>query len=42
MLLTVVSVIKSRGVLKKRFCGNMQQFYRRTPMPKGDFNMQFY
>ena len=27
-----------RGVLKKRCPGNMQQIYRRTPMPKCDFN----
>ena len=28
----------SRDVLKKRCSENMQQNYRRTPMPKGDFN----
>ena len=28
----------SRGVLKKRCLENMQQIYRRTPMPKCDFN----
>ena len=28
----------SRGVLKKRFSENMQQIYRRTPMPKCNFN----
>ena len=28
----------SRGVLKKRYSENMQQTYRRTPMPKFDFN----
>ena len=28
----------SRSVLKKRCSGNMQQIYRRTPMPKCDFN----
>ena len=28
----------SRGVLKKRCSGNMQKIYRRTPMPKCDFN----
>ena len=28
----------SRGVLKKRCSENMQQSYRRTPMPKCDFN----
>ena len=27
-----------RGVLKKRCSENMQQIYRRTPMPKCDFN----
>ena len=26
------------GVLKKRCSENMQQIYRRTPMPKCDFN----
>ena len=28
----------SRGVLEKRCSENMQQIYRRTPMPKSDFN----
>ena len=28
----------SRGVLKKSCSGSMQQIYRRTPMPKCDFN----
>ena len=28
----------SGGVLKKRCSENMQQIYRRTPMPKCDFN----
>ena len=35
----------SRGVLKKRCSENVQQIYRRTPMPKCDFNKvpkQFY
>ena len=35
----------SRGVLSKTCCENMQQIYRRTPMPKCDFNkvaLQFY
>ena len=27
-----------RGVLKKRSSKNMQQIYRRTPIPKCDFN----
>ena len=27
-----------KGVPKKRCSENMQQFYRRTPMPKCDFN----
>ena len=29
---------KYRGFLKKRCSENMQQIYRRTPMPKCDFN----
>ena len=28
----------SKGVLMKRYSENMQQIYRRTPMPKCDFN----
>ena len=28
----------SRGVLRKRISGNMHQIYRRTPVPKSDFN----
>ena len=35
----------SRGVLSKRCSENMQQIYRRTPMPKCDFSkatLQFY
>ena len=28
----------SRGVLRKRCSENMQQIYRRTPMPKSNFN----
>ena len=28
----------SRGVLKKKCPENLQQIYRRTPMPKCDFN----
>ena len=28
----------SRGVLRKRCSENMQQIYRRTPMPTCDFN----
>ena len=27
-----------RGVMLKTFSGNMQQIYRKTPMPKCDFN----
>ena len=27
-----------RGILRKRCSENMQQIYRRTPMPKFDFN----
>ena len=35
----------SRGVLKKSCSENMQQIYRKTPVPKCDFNkvaLQFY
>ena len=35
----------SRGVLRKRCSEDMQRIYRRTPMPKCDFNeiaLQFY
>ena len=35
----------SRGVLEKRCSENMQQIYRRTPMPKCDFkkvDLQLY
>ena len=28
----------SRDVLRKRFSENMQQIYRRTPIPKCDFS----
>ena len=28
----------SRAILKERYSEKMQQIYRRTPMPKGDFN----
>ena len=28
----------SRGVLKKKCSENMHQIYRRTPMPRRDFN----
>ena len=28
----------SKGILKKRCSGNMKQIYRRTPMPKSNFN----
>ena len=27
-----------RGVVKRRYAENMQQIFRRTPMPKCDFN----
>ena len=27
-----------RGILRKSYSENMQQIYRRTPMPKCDFN----
>ena len=29
---------KVAGVLKKGYSANIQQIYRRTPMPKCDFN----
>ena len=35
----------SRGIIWKRCSENMQQIYRRTPVPKCDFNkatLQFY
>ena len=31
-------VFQPRGVSRKRCSENMQQIYRRTPMPKCDFN----
>ena len=31
-----------RGVFKKSCSENMQQIYRGTPMPKGDFKKQLY
>ena len=34
----VVQKQPSRGVLRKSCSANMQQIYRRTPMPKCDFN----
>ena len=37
-LLFVIKISRSRGVLRKRCSENMQQIYRRTPMPKCDFN----
>ena len=33
-----ISEAATRGVLKKRCSENMQRIYRRTPMPKYDFN----
>ena len=35
---TTQAAVQSRGVLKKRCSENMLQIYRRTPMPKCDFN----
>ena len=35
---SIIQKQPSRGVLLKRFSENMQQIYRRTPMPKCDFN----
>ena len=37
----MITIYKSRfikGVSRKRCSENMQQIYRRTPMPKCDFN----
>ena len=36
--ISVLQKQPSRGVLRKRCSENMQQIYRRTPMPKCDFN----
>ena len=38
MLNTYVRMQPSRGVFRKRSSESMQQIYRRTPMPKCDFN----
>ena len=38
ILLTNFQKQPSRGVPRKRCSGNIQQIYRRTPMPKCDFN----
>ena len=47
LYLAVISNIQkqpSRGVLIKRYAENMQKIYRRTPMPKCNFNnvLHFY
>ena len=34
----VWSEAASKGVLKKKYSENMQEIYRRTPMPKCDFD----
>ena len=34
----IVQQQPSRGVLRRRCSENMQQIYRKTPMPKSDFN----
>ena len=31
-----------RGVIRKRCSENMQQIYRKTPMPKCDFNKVWF
>ena len=36
--ITLLRKQPSRGVVKKRRSENMQQIYRRIPMPKCDFN----
>ena len=33
-----ISLYRSKGVLRKSCSENMQQIYRRTPVPKCDFN----
>ena len=38
MALTIKQKHLSRDVPRKKFSKNMQQIYRRTPMPKSDFN----
>ena len=39
-VINLVSLNRSRhsGITRKRCSKNMQQIYRRTPMPKRDFN----
>ena len=37
-IFSIVQKQPSRGVLRKRCYENMQQIYKRTPMPKCDFN----
>ena len=36
--LNIVQKQPSNGVSKKRYSENMQQIYKRTPIPKYDFN----
>ena len=40
LLFEIIRIQKQppRGVLKRRCSGNMQQIYKRTPMPKCGFN----
>ena len=38
MALTIEQKHLSRDVSRKRFSKSMQHIYRRTPMPKSDFN----
>ena len=45
MVMMIIKILRTysqkqppRGVLRKRCSENMQQIYRRTPMPKFDFN----
>ena len=44
VFITVFKVKKqsSKGVLRKRSSENMQKIYRRTPMPKCDFNTSYF
>ena len=39
IIITAIQKQPSRGVFRKSYFENMQQMYRRTPMPKYDFNL---
>ena len=42
LLTQIIQKQPSRGLLEERCSKNMQQIYRRTPMPKCDFNKQLH